>query len=1151
MGFVTLIVLAYLTMFGFVLADEGRQGLPTDLRLGAIDALGRTVSFVVHHPATFSWHAENQPALLLVGGLFLNSAVLLLAALIIAASVGIPLGMAMALWRRSKANTVILLFSILAISTPSFLLAMLAWVVNIEVHRQFGTEALPPTGFGWDDHLIMPALVLAARPLAQIVQVTFIAMSDVLGKDYIRTARAKGLRGYVIFLRHALRNALVPIVTTLSTSLRFSLASLPVVEFFFIWPGVGLTLVQAFQAQNAPLITDLILSLGLLFLVLNLLLDLSYRILDPRLRRYAEVTVLQNERSRQLPWNEIKRIMAEWREGVRTLFSWRHARTRRLAPLPGSSSTAAPAPRLDGAGSRRVIRSIVGNRILLSSTFLVFVLLLIAVFGGQLSTENPYATHGLMTIEGQIAVPPFKPSSTFPWGSDPIGRDLQALILSGAKLTLMLAFFGTLARVAVGLILGAGAAWWNGSWLDRLVTSAVAVWAAFPATILAMLIILGLGIQQGVWVFIVAICLVGWGELAQVVRGLVIRLKSEPYVEGARALGARAPHILIRHVLPNLLPTLLVLAILEVGGVLMLLAELGFLNIFLGGGFRSEIGQTGRMSPVIYYFSDVPEWGALLANIRDWWRSYPWLAWYPGLFFFLAIVSINLWGEGLRRFIEEGRLNVSRLFNKYSIGFGSAMVVGLILLAKSSSPISVYSSQARQFDVAHAASDIQVLSSRDFQGRETGTRGAQLAADYVAAQMKAADLLPAGDSNSFVQTYDCPVFHLTEIPALEMLDENGRVFESFAYRADITEYIEPFQTYGEAKGSVVGVATGPDPETGKSDAYGLRSLDMRYKVAVVFESEISRVNLRGAAGVLVIAGDQSDLERKHLFHTELINGGVEQPVLYIAPRVAQRLLETAGSSVEALRSLESVLKPGEARVTEAGATVQMRIVGTLGEDLAEKCYNVIGYIPGAGSGLGLDSQVIMVSAYYDGLGKNPDQVLYPGANDNASGVAEMLELARVTKRGGYQPKKTVVFVAWSGGERNMSLSVSNVMNAKVGFGQLAVQAVIELSGVGAGDGKEVALGQGSSYRLVQLFQSVGDQLGYPTTTRGRSPHFGMASQPGFGGRSALTAYVSWNGSDRDAHTPQDNPESIDSAKLRATGETALLALTVLSREENY
>ena len=195
--------------------------------------------------------------------------------------------------------------------------------------------------------------------------------------------------------------------------------------------------------------------------------------------------------------------------------------------------------------------------------------------------------------------------------------------------------------------------------------------------------------------------------------------------------------------------------------------------------------------------------------------------------------------------------------------------------------------------------------------------------------------------------------------------------------------------------------------------------------------------------------------------------------------------------------------------------------------------------------------MILVGAYYDGLGHSPEGTVYPGANDNASGVAAMLEMARQLKTSPYQPKKTVVFAAWAEGERGESLSVTNVMNGKPGFGLLTVEAVLELSGLGAGDGNALALGAGSSYRLVQLYQEAAGRFGVDITTRGRGPHYGWPLRGSFGGRTALTLSVSWDGADRLAHTPADRPESIDPDKLRRAGQSTLLALTVLSREVDY
>ncbi|HUV88799.1 MAG TPA: ABC transporter permease subunit, partial [Anaerolineae bacterium] len=723
-GLVTLLVIAYLTLFGLIMAERGRQRLPAEPLSAAGEALLRVVTYVTHHPATYYWHRQNVSALGLVATTFSHSAGLLLLSLGVAAVLGVPLGITVALARRKGGASLVLLLSILGVSTPSFLLAMLLWVVNIQVHRRFGVSVLPATGFGWDAHLVMPALVLAARPLAQIAQVTYVSLSEVLGEDYIRTARAKGLHWRVVRNRHALRNALIPILTTLGTSLRFSLASLPVVEYFFVWPGVGLMLWEAIQSGESALVTDLIVSLGFLFLLINLALEIIYPILDPRLRNGGEEE-LEQQQERQ-GWLERLRGLAdgvaEWWAGLRRLLPGAAPEGSKLRPLPVGEGTAnGLADTVDNEPvavrrTRWILRGVFGNPALLVGTLLVLGFFGLALFGEQLTRANPYEIHGVMMIEDKIAAPPFSPSSVFPWGTDHLGRDVRALVLAGTKQTLALALFAMVARVLVGTFLGMVAGWWQGSWVDRLVSGAVGVWAAFPVTLFAMILIQAIGIQQGMWVFIVALCVVGWGEVAQFVRGQVIGVKPQLYIEAARALGARPAQILTRHVVPYMLTSLLVLAALEMGGVLMLLSELGFLNVFLGGGFRVETGVD-----LVTYFSDVPEWGALLANIRDWWRSYPWMAWYPGVAFCLAIVAFNLWGEGLRRFLTESRINVSRLFNRYTAVAAVLVVLGLVWVLQSAAPLGVYRAQAKQFDAARALEDVQVLASPEFQGRESGT----------------------------------------------------------------------------------------------------------------------------------------------------------------------------------------------------------------------------------------------------------------------------------------------------------------------------------------------------------------------------------------------------------------------------------------------
>ena len=1163
-----LLAIAYLTLFGLLMAERGQKGLPAEPLKAAIETLFRMVNYLVKHPATYYWHRADVPASSLVLTLFGRSAGLLLLALSIAAVLGVSLGIGAALLRRVRAAPLVLVVSVLGISTPSFLLAMLFWILDIRVYRWLGldTALLPPTGFGWDAHIVMPALVLATRPLAQIVQITYVSMSDVLGEDYIRTAQAKGLAWRVIVNRHALRNALIPILTTLGTSLRFSLASLPVVEYFFTWPGVGLALLQAIQLEISPLVTDLIVSFGFLFLLTNLALELIYQIVDPRLRgAQAEAHQAESFEHRRLRrWQErlasVRDALVEWWNDLRQWLPGSRHKSPALSPLPvqttNTSSTADDTLSASRSSWWHIIRNILSNPALLVGTLLILTLCGLALFGTRMTTADPGETHGVTMIDGQINAPPFPPSTVFPWGTDHIGRDIQALVLTGARRTLTLALAGTLARVLVGTVLGALAGWWRGGWLDRLVTGLVAVWAAFPVTLFAMILILGLGIQQGMGVFVVALCVVGWGEIAQFVRGQVIKIKPELYIEAARAVGARSGRILTWHVLPHLLPSLLVLTGLEMGGVLMLLAELGFLNIFLGGGFKVEL-----VGEQIFHFSDVPEWGALLANVRDWWRSYPWMALYPGVAFFMAILAFNLWGEGLRRFLDEARVNVARWLNRYTFVAVGVLVLGTVWAMRSTAAMALYRSQAQKFDAQQALEDIRTLSSPQFQGRETGTPGAQAAAGYIAGRMEELGLFPAGEKDTYIQTLACPRFHLAEVPRLEILDGQGNVAEALAYRKDFAEYAHSLPTSGAGRGAIVGLALGPDPQTPGTDPYGLSSLGLGDKVIIMREADMTRISVTSLSGVLFISDDPLRLQdKKYLF------GGDDWatlgwfaskavPMMLVTPEVADGLLATAGSSLAELDGVTEGLRPGQAALTGPGATVRMEMTTHMAEDPADACYNVIGFIPGTGAemgpqkGQGLDDLVVIVSAYYDGLGIGPDGTFYPGANDNASGVATMLEIARLLKQSPSQPKKTVVFVAWSGGERGEGLSVTNVMGAKVGFHELTIETVIELSGVGAGEGQGIALGQGSSFSLVQLFQEAAGRLGVSVTTRGRGTHFGMLTRPGFGGRSALTAFVSWDGADRTAHTPDDVLEAIDPDKLRQVGQTTLLVVSVLGHAE--
>ena len=199
-------------------------------------------------------------------------------ALLLAIVVGIPLGIAAALRRASLTDGLSRLLALVGAAVPNYVLALLLMLV-IGVKLNW----LPTIGYGSPKHLILPAIALAAGSSAQLMRLTRASMLEVLQQDYVRTARAKGLSERVVIWVHALKNALLPVVTVLGINLGHLLGGTVIVESIFSWPGVGKYAVDSIFLRDFPVIQGFVLYMGLIFLLVNLAVDLSYRWLDPRL----------------------------------------------------------------------------------------------------------------------------------------------------------------------------------------------------------------------------------------------------------------------------------------------------------------------------------------------------------------------------------------------------------------------------------------------------------------------------------------------------------------------------------------------------------------------------------------------------------------------------------------------------------------------------------------------------------------------------------------------------------------------------------------------------------------------------------------------------------------------------------------------------
>jgi len=286
----TAVVIVFFVELGMLMAGNSSASVPSfDLDANAAAAWQNTRAYLQQLSRGDLGMVEQGtilvPTVEILRQAYVNSMGLLLAALAGAMLIGGTLGALLVLTRLGRITMPVLTLTVLGISTPSFFAALLLQQGEILYLAETGKRLVSIAGFGWDlEHMLLPLLVLMARPLAYLTRAVYLNLRRVMEADFVRTARAKGLSLRRTVNVHVLRNAAVPVLTALGVSLRFSLGSLPVVELFFGWPGLGDALLQAVNNRQAVLAVTLALALGLTILVTNLLLDVIYRLIDPRLR---------------------------------------------------------------------------------------------------------------------------------------------------------------------------------------------------------------------------------------------------------------------------------------------------------------------------------------------------------------------------------------------------------------------------------------------------------------------------------------------------------------------------------------------------------------------------------------------------------------------------------------------------------------------------------------------------------------------------------------------------------------------------------------------------------------------------------------------------------------------------------------------------
>lgn len=429
------------------------------------------------------------------------------------------------------------------------------------------------------------------------------------------------------------------------------------------------------------------------------------------------------------------------------------------------------------------------------------------------------------------------------------------------------------------------------------------------------------------------------------------------------------------------------------------------------------------------------------------------------------------------------------------------------------------------FDVDAALVTIEALSGERFNGRAAGTSGGYAAGDFIAEQFAQLGLQPAG-TDSFYQAFPIHQTVLAEVPRL-VVETSAGMTDDYVLFQDFAPAVRTYMGSGVAKGQVVWANN-----CAREDFAGL---DAAGKVVLCRgdwpRTEVSRTVLEhGAAALLLLAGpDSPALDFTPVYYDTWVPDALALPTFRIATAVAADLLADSDLTVSDL-TLNFTSFPLE-------ATVQLEI-GISGPDLcpdsACTARNVLGVLPGRDPAYA--DEVLIISAHYDHLGQAPDGTTWGGANDNASGVAAMLEIARSWHEAGFVPRRTVLFAAWDAEEIGLLGSSHYVEQPQYALDKTV--GVMNLDMVGAGEEMLYLSGAGLEEPVASAATTVG--ITVTVSNSGRSDHFPFQSA----GIPAGTLIWFGQGEVPDYHRPSDTMATIESEKLAAIGHIA--GLTVLN-----
>ena len=448
---------------------------------------------------------------------------LTLVSLALGLALGVPLGVWSAVRRNRFVDYVVRMASLAGLSFPAFVAAiLLLFLFAIELRWFPVISARRGSLQAWTQSITLPAISLGLNSAAYITRVTRSAMLEVLSEDYVRTARAKGSPERTVVWRHALRNALIPIITVAELYMSTLIGNSVLTEIVFSRPGLGKLLVGALSQRDYTMLQGMMVIYTLAVVVVNLISDLAYGFVDPQ----GEARV--------------------------------------------SDALSAPTPRRAPTGLTTLLSAFNANKASWIGLAIVALVVAAALFAPLLAPYDPLEQDVLDRLK--------PPTADHLLGTDYYGRDTLSRLLYGARVSLVISLSATLIAMAAGAAIGMLAGW-RGGHFDAVTMQAMDMLLAFPSLILGLMLVAMLG--PSMLNIIAAIALTSLPTFARIARAPTIAMKGRDFIEACRALGFSDTRILCGHILPNIFPEILVMGTLWLANAIRTEASLAFIGLGL------------------------------------------------------------------------------------------------------------------------------------------------------------------------------------------------------------------------------------------------------------------------------------------------------------------------------------------------------------------------------------------------------------------------------------------------------------------------------------------------------------------------------------------------------------------------------------------